>query len=139
MIETLETELSSIRGRFNLLEDELTEAQDARDEAERKLKSAEKGKSMLEAQAEGEREKLADLSKEVEKVEELRAVVEGAKTENLELSSRLEEEKKLHCQAAQKLLELDAMAEELGELQGAKEREERARLAAEERERRNQV
>lgn len=127
MIETLETELSSIRGRFNLLEDELTEAQDARDEAERKLKSAEKGKTMLEAQAEGEREKVADLSKEVEKVEELRAVVEEAKTENLELSSRLEEEKKLHCQAAQKLLELDAMAEELGELQGAKEREERAR------------
>merc|ERR1719209_1698943 len=127
VIETLETELSSIRGRFNLLEDELTEAQDARDEAERKLKSAEKGKTMLEAQAEGEREKLADLSKEVEKAEELRAVVEETNTENLKLSSRLEEEKKLHCQATQKLLELDAMAEELGELQGAKEREERAR------------
>merc|ERR1712032_1611487 len=100
VIEALEIELSSIRGRFNLLEDELTEAQDARDEAKKKLKSAEKSKSLLEAEAEGEKEKLADLAKEVEKVEELKAVVEEAKTENLELSGRLEEEKKLHSQAA---------------------------------------
>ena len=119
--------MSGIRGRFNLLEDELTEAQDARDEAERRLKSAEKSKSMLEAQAEGEKEKLVDLAKEVEKVEELRAVVEEAKADNLELSSRLEEEKKLHRQASEKLSELDAMAEQLSDLQGAKEGEERAR------------
>ena len=78
MIEALETELSGIRSRFNLLEDELTEVQDARDEAESKLKSAEKVKSMLEADAECEKEKLAELTKEVEKVEELRAAVEEA-------------------------------------------------------------
>ena len=82
---------------------------------------------MLEAEAEGEKDKLADLVKEVEKVEELKAVVEETKTENLELSGRLEEEKTLHRQAAQKLLELDAMAEQLTELQGAKEKEEKAR------------
>ena len=82
---------------------------------------------MLEAQAADERERLADLSKEVEKVEELKAVVEETKAENLEISSRLEQEKKLHSQAAEKLLELDAIAEQLGDLQGAKEREERAR------------
>merc|ERR550517_961253 len=127
VIEALEIELSSIRGRVNLLEDELTEAQDARDEAEKKLKSTEKSKSLLEAEAESEKEKLVDLAKEVEKVEELKAVVEETKTENLELSGRLEEEKKLHSQAAQKLLELDVMAEQLTELQGAREEEERAR------------
>ena len=122
MIEALETELSGIRSRFNLLEDELTEVQDARDEAESKLKSAEKVKSMLEADAECEKEKLAELTKEVEKVEELRSAVEEAKTENL--YGKLEEEKSLHSQAAPKLQELDAMEEQLRELQG--EREERS-------------
>ena len=78
---------------------------------------------MLEAQAADDRERLADLSKEVEKVEELKAVVEETKAENLEISSRLEQEKKLHSQAAEKLLELDAIAEQLGDLQGAKQRE----------------
>ncbi len=50
---------------------------------------------------------LAELTKKVEKVEELRSAVEEAKTENLELYGKLEEEKRLHSQAAQKLQELD--------------------------------
>ena len=67
---------------------------------------------------------LAELTKKVEKVEELRSAVEEAKTENL--YGKLEEEKSLHSQAAPKLQELDAMEEQLRELQGAKEREERS-------------
>ena len=66
--------------------------------------------------------KLAELTKKVEKVEELRSAVEEAKTENL--YGKLEEEKSLHSQAAPKLQELDAMEEQLRELQG--EREERS-------------
>ena len=67
---------------------------------------------------------LAELTKKVEKVEELRSAVEEAKTENL--YGKLEEEKSLHSQAAPKLQELDAMEEQLRELQGAKEREVRS-------------
>ena len=48
---------------------------------------------------------MAELTKKVEKVEELRSAVEEAKTENL--YGKLEEEKRLHSQAAQKLEELD--------------------------------
>ena len=120
-------ELNNIRSRFSQLEDELTEAQDARDEAEKDLSSAKKSNSILVAEAEGEKEKLEQLTKEAERVAEMTELVERVKQENLDLSGRLEEERRLHNTASLKLGELDAMAMQLKELEALQEAEEKLR------------
>ena len=120
-------ELNNIRSRFSQLEDELTEAQDARDEAEKDLNSAKKSNSILVAEAEGDKEKLEQLTKEAERVAGMTELVERVKQENLDLSGRLEEERRLHNLASLKLGELDAMAMQLKELEALQEAEEKLR------------
>ena len=103
MIEALEAELKTVQARFDLLEEELTEAQDAKDAAQKATSDSAKLRVRLEAEAEELRERVEQLVEVEESGAGARAALEEALGENRRIVEELEEVRRVRGELGVKL------------------------------------
>ena len=128
MIEVLEQELGGQRERFVMLEQEVTEAQDTRNEAERERAAADRLKVRQEAEIEALNTRLEEQGRDLEEGQEARLEVARARGEAQQLQAGLEAAKRLQVEAEARLAVAETALQEVDRLEGAEERWREAEL-----------